>query len=276
MWVPIVFFVSIGISALLGFLFERGEYDYDSIYKICLLDPESSKYSSGDSITDVILNYYSGLSDFPDEMKAEIYKNNLISDFTESSWIKDLKDKDPKQTLDYLKGSGINLDSYFTSFPDSIDYNYYYQFVWNTYFRCGSPKIRFSSKVPFPFSETKASAYYNPFSKVLFLNNLVPLYSNEIDEEEYFFWSPRDFLEELSHAKQFKEKPFTSYFSATWGLLRSFYNSSVTRLNPFLPDSSWAESYQDEYHKYGSFENEAHSIIFPHIYEIGCAVGEGL
>lgn len=275
LWTPVIFFASMGISALVGLVFERGEYSYDPIYEVNLLGPKNSHYTSGDSITDAIINYYAGVSDLDKEMRAEIYRISFFRSFPESEKAKFLIDSDIKETISFMENNHLLSDSLFKGFPDSLESDFYYYFIWNTYFLCGSPKIKFSAKAPFPFSTTKASAYYNPFSKVLFLGSVAPAYSDEIEEEEYFYWSPREFMEELAHAKQFKEKPFTSYAGATWGLTRSLFVSFWSRVNPFLEDKDWASSYQEEYKIKGSFEHEAHDEIFPCFYDIGSFMSEG-
>ncbi len=269
-FLPVLFFGSMGVSVLLGVIFERGDYDYEDVYDLS----SKSSYTSGDSLTDIVLNYYSGVSDLPSSVKAEIYRVSLLKDFGEES-LYSLDTISQEGMRSFIERNRIPLEEMFTPFPDSIESYMYYNFVWNTYLSCGKPKIRFSHRTPFPFSVAGVSGYYNPFSKVLFMENVCPLFSCEIfDQEEYFYWSTGLFLEELAHAKQFKEKPFTSYAKANWGLVRSLYKSICANCNPFLEDKSWSDAYKDEYNIKGSFEYEAHKDIYFELSQAGLEMGK--
>lgn len=286
--VLVLFFGSMVISAVLGVIFER-DYDYDILAEFYPIDYEFERYTSGDSLTDLVLNYYSGIEDLPKDLKLERYKKLYLTDLDIKKWgskervdsIKSIENKvrsfSSEEFDKYLMKKGINIEDVFRGFPDTVTSESYYHFIWKCYFACGAPKVRVDIDLHFPFSATNATAYYEPFTNSLHLD-LYSLLSYGFDQsikQEYFYWDPSDLIEELSHAKQFKEKPMTSYSKATFGLFRSFAMSAGSYLNMFEENISWPEAYDMEAKLEGSFEHEAHVVMYKELSLYGESMTEG-
>lgn len=287
--VLVLFFGTMVISAVLGILLERDDYDYDILAEFYPVDYEFERYTSGDSLTDMVLNYYSGIQDLPRDLKIERYRKLYLTDLDIKKWgskqrvdsIKSIEKKvrnfSNEEFDKYLTKQGINIEEFFRGFPDTVTSESYYHFIWKCYFACGAPKVRVDTDLHFPFSATNATAYYEPFTNSLHLDlySLLSYGFDQKNKQEYFYWDPSDLIEELSHAKQFKEKPMTNYSKATFGLFRSFAMSMGSYLNMFEENISWPEAYDMEAKLEGSFEHEAHVVMYKELSLYGESMTEG-
>jgi hypothetical protein len=110
----------------------------------------------------------------------------------------------------------------------------------------GSPNIRWSIEGQdlSGFNSGKhRRSYYNP------LTNTINLAAETISLD-----FSEDFIAEISHAKQFHEKPVSSYVMATTGHAKTLY-SSITS------NTDYQEEYFKLYDQKGTLEYEAHDII---------------
>jgi hypothetical protein len=63
-----------------------------------------------------------------------------------------------------------------------------------------------------------------------------------------------DFIAEMAHAKQFHEKPVSSYITVTIDYAKTLYTSITS-------NTSFSEEYLKLYDQEGTVEHEAHEII---------------
>lgn len=225
-------------------------------------------YTSGDSTTDMIVNYFAGKQDLPLTLKAEILLyheldicEKLINGKQDSfaragKYLSSVYDTISIPRYIALKKSiGKPVEDHFSWIPDSVSRDALYYAVWKTYFESGAPLLEIR---PDPHSVPSyyfgASMYYEPLQRKLYFQD--PFFTDKTD----FSWSLDNFLEELGHAKQFDERPWTSYISSTYGLCRTAARSLLCyakkgRVRPL------SDSYNREYTEAGSFEYEAHSVI---------------
>ncbi len=258
----------LGLTALFNVYHEKNSpYDFSTE----LFDVRSIQvgaYTSGDSVTDMIVNYFAGKQDLPLTLKAEILLyheldicekliNGKQDSFARAArYLSSVYDTISISRYIALKKSiGKPVEDHFSWVPDSVSRDALYYAVWKTYFESGAPLLEIR---PDPHSVPSyyfgASMYYEPLQRKLYFQD--PFFTDKTD----FFWSLDNFLEELGHAKQFEERPWTSYVSSTYGLCRTAARSLLCyakkgRIRPL------SNSYDWEYTEAGSFEYEAHSVI---------------
>ncbi len=284
-------FFAVWISiALYGFLFERGEYDL-SVETFSLLSPDASNYTSGDKETDMIVNYYAGKEDISREWKVmQFYQDTLsrletafrtrvsIRDSVQSV-IEEIESMSYQEFDIHLLGKGIDIEKRFYFAPDSLNSTATYQTIWKVYLSLGAPKLKYcpnSNSFPMQY----ADAFYDPLNNRIFLAKLLERNTDSLKNNRYYCytWNPDLFLEELGHAKQFKDKPATSLSKYIYGM----FNSRLVSLRSFLSyadNQTWSDAYGLEYIRRGSFEREAHlelggsykqmfySVVFSTLYE---------
>ncbi len=244
----------------------KHEYDF-SVELFDLRSAHEGKYTSGDSITDVFMNYFSGKYDLPLEMKAKIlyYKEKEVLEYLtkDTSSMRDTyievlhiyNSWDIQTYISIINRSDKNIEKHFTWIPDSINRDALYHAVWKIYFECGSPKIKVdlepNSQFLYRFG---IDEHYDPFSNTMYIHSPYEEYALD------FSWHIAPFFEELGHSKQFKERKWSSYISYCKGVCRTFYRKKRYEKYRTI-DISIENSYNIEYTKEGSFEYEAHSVL---------------
>jgi len=278
-FVVCLFFLLLFSITLVGEAEKRKPYDF-SFEVMKPSSPQVASYTSGDKETDIIVNYFAGYIDLPREWKvAQVYADTLNSVFRNISGSINradsvrkiynmLSSQSYREFDDILLAKGIDIEKRFTYVPDSIEKEKInrqslYHIVWQLYFASGSPVLRYRpSSQGFIFTLVEVDAIYDPFKGRLLL---VDLYKDcYVKDESWRYyrcyeWDADVFLEEMGHAKQFKERPCSSISRATYGLVNSLGNSILSRLDIFDHHvDTWDEAYQHEYRRHNSFEYEAH------------------
>lgn len=257
------------LIALYGFLFERGEYDL-SVETFSLLSPDASNYTSGDKETDMIVNYYAGKQDISREWKVmQFYQDTLsrletafrvrvsIRDSIQSV-IKKIESMSYQEFDTHLLNKGIDIEKRFHFAPDSLNGTATYQTIWKIYLSLGAPRLQYcpnSNSFPMQY----ADAFYDPVNNRIFLSKLLERNVDSLKNNRHYCytWNPDLFLEELGHAKQFKDKPATSLSKYIYGMFNSRFVSLWSFLS-YADNQTWSSAYGLEYIRRGSFEREAH------------------
>ena len=104
-----------------------------------------------------------------------------------------------------------------------------------------------------------ADAFYDPINNRIFLSKLLERNGDSLKVNRYYCytWNPDLFLEELGHAKQFKDKPASSLSKYLSGMANSRFVSFWSFVS-FEKNKDWSSAYSLEYIRRGSFEREAH------------------
>ncbi|MBP6855349.1 MAG: hypothetical protein KBD26_00040 [Candidatus Pacebacteria bacterium] len=274
LWRVILFFIlsffgAWILVALYGFLFERGEYDL-SVETFSLLSPDASNYTSGDPETDMIVNYYAGKQDISREWKImqfyqdtlfrlelSIYGTGKVRDSIKNV-IKKIESMSYEEfDIDLIK-RGIDIEERFHFAPDSLNSTATYQTIWKIYLSLGAPKLKYCpNSKSFPMQY--ADAFYDPINNRIFLSKLLERNGDSLKVNRYYCytWNPDLFLEELGHAKQFKDKPASSLSKYLSGMANSRFVSFWSFVS-FEKNKDWSSAYSLEYIRRGSFEREAH------------------
>ncbi len=263
---PLVLFVVLWIVIFLyGNLFERGEYDV-SVEIFSLLSPETIHYTSGDPETDIIVNYYAGKEDVGRDWKVMQFYQDTLFRLNNSISGSDEKKDSIKRVIrrfesmsydefdEYLLVKGVDIGKRFYFASDSLNRDATYHAIWKIYLSLGAPKLTYcpNSKV---FPMQYADAFYDPFHDRILLTKLLEEHIDSI--QNCYVWNPDLFLEELGHAKQFREKPATSLSKYFYGMLHSGLVSIWSCISE-EKNKSWNGAYGMEYIRRGSFEREAH------------------
>lgn len=263
---PVLLFVILWtLLSVYGFIFEKGDYNL-SLETFSLLSPKTSDYSSGDLETDIIVNYYAGKKDVGRDWKVmQFYQdtlfqlNNSISGSDEKKdsivgIINKFKSMSYEEFDKYLMERSLDIEKRFYFASDSVNREVTYQTIWKIYLSLGSPKLKYcpNSKV---FPMQYADSFYDPFNQKILLTKLLDANIDSI--KNCYTWNPDIFLEELGHAKQFKEKPARSLSKYFYGMLYSRLVSAWSYVSE-EKNKSWNSAYSSEYIRRGSFEREAH------------------
>lgn len=295
-----LFILSWSIVALYGRFFEKEEYDF-SFEVLKPMSPESTRYTSGDRETDIIVNYFAGYKDIPREWKVLQFYNDTLENLKEGihgtqyridsfkNLYYGIKNLSPKEFDKLLLSKGVDIADRFIFVPDQIEKKIekgqigkngnvlkidsvwseeinresLYHIVWQLYFASNSPKLRYGeSGGGLLFSWVDPDAMYDPLHKKLIL---LDLYTDKCSRgicRTKYEWNTDLFLEELGHAKQFMEKPCSSLSGATKGLMLSLWRSIRSHFKIIHRDPrSWSRAYNREYYISDSFEYEAHTIL---------------
>ena len=264
-----LFFAIWILIALYGFLLERGEYDL-SVETFSLLSPDASNYTSGDKETDMIVNYYAGKQDISREWKVmqfyqdtlslleTVFQNRIYIRDSIQSVIEEIESMSYQEFDTHLLNKGIDIEKRFYFAPDSLNSTATYQTIWKVYLSLGAPKLKYCpNSKSFPMQY--ADAFYDPINNRIFLAKLLERNGDSLKNNKYYCytWNPDLFLEELGHAKQFKDKPATSLSKYIYGMFNSRF-VSLWSLFSHAENKTWSGAYGLEYIRRGSFEREAH------------------
>ncbi|MEZ6209083.1 MAG: hypothetical protein R3B64_00725 [Candidatus Paceibacterota bacterium] len=243
--------------------------------------------TSGDKNTDIVMNFFSGKEDLPQDLKLEIlYEDSLTSlkkrmsqvgttdrneVFTKYEKMKSMSMSEFEEELVY---DGVDIDKMFHFVPDTLDRSLLYEAVWSLYYLYGAPKIRFEPREKVFLYHFGIDAFYSPLKKELTLKQI---YKHE--KREYIF-SLDNYFDELAHARQFDVAPCRSILLGTQGIIRSFFRSIARNIRfayfehkefrgsvntskriLMMNEKTLNGSYQPEYSKEGTLEYEAHILI---------------
>jgi hypothetical protein len=163
-----------------------------------------------------------------------------------------------QELMDFFKYiEPINIDPGPQNFDPEL-----YDVLWKLSKECGSPKVNFKlldKKSIFGFYGT-GNNFYDPLTNTIFIN----IGDNESTIDAY--------LSELSHGKQFNEKPVTSNLLSARDLLKSIKDGVLDKGNFVTPkvdtivrriDISIQNKYNSLYDDPETVEYEAHKIIEP-------------
>ncbi len=257
--------------------------------------PDMTIFSSGDKETDMIINHMTGKERLPDEyiwgmmrndfctqifrvkemgslrtkiegMSGEEFRNYIASDEVfecvtyykkkmveayqkaiesqplssdEAKEFTTVTDEDAKEDFIFLKEQYSNPETFLPATDFDINK---YNTMWTMHLQHGNPNITIT---PVPSEKRMIErAFYNSFTDKMFI---------PCDAKKGL--SVKDWLAELSHAKQLEEKPAHLMVNRLATLCRVFSH---------LPENKWefGETYdKTEYQSKGSVEYEAHTDI---------------
>lgn len=203
----------------------------------------SGSYTSGDSTTDRIVNYFAGKQDLPQELKASIWYY-----FWEERTSGIEHDREDSCFVDIAM-------HHFSWIPDSVNRDALYYAVWKIYFESGAPLLSIDPEPSHaPWYYFGVDAWYDPIFCTLHMQRPFEEFSFDLR------WSTDCFFEELAHAKQFEERPWSAYSSLAVGLTRTL-KCWFSRKEKSGKKISLSDAYTYEYLTENSFEYEAHTYI---------------
>lgn len=209
-----------------------------------------------DQQTTQILNYLSGKAELPHEIRLQIIKDGIkehpeqftpakdLDTYNESqlrSFVGQQREKSDPGIAEYINRKDIDwLDIYIPA-KDNFD-SKLYENLWKIEQEVGNPKIRWGK----PLSADNAG-HFSP--------------SNTIYLESPFeqMGIPRDiYIGEAAHAKQFKEKPFSTSIQFAKDMVRTVF-AAVRK------GKSLSAAQSELYNIPGTVEYEAHKVIEPEL-----------
>lgn len=232
------------------------------------------EYHHQDIRTTHLLNVLAGKEKFS-EQDLRVEFDHIIKEM--SSQMNQKLDKDPSDmTLDELDEAAFSLlsktdatvkrgdfkESFLRELQkyNEVDTNSewktsdnIYELVWQMEKETGNPKIRFTAEdLHFiPMSSPNGTKHYDPVSNTIFID------PSDISPNMRYS-SFNDLAAELSHGKQFKERPLGTtmqYVADVAGVLKRG-GLSMDKLT---------KEYQKLYDTPGSFEHDAHKVIEPYL-----------
>mgnify|MGYP000384981564 CR=1 FL=1 len=240
---------------------ETGTYDL----------PEVVIYGHSDPETDMVMNFLSGKIDLPLDVKfnlikkAEIHFWEIAEKYDLDSSATDQLKKYENITLEEYEKEYGKIDTIFGVFKDNFDIEKY-DAIWKMHRKNGNPDVRFfdyndkEARVLYKNKEHSIEedrkslyrAYYNPMSNTINVSWVRSLYNYSPEKMKDFILE--DWIAELSHAKQFQEKPFAS-------MQEGLVSGVRMAMNALSHGESFYSAQLREYETEGSLENEAHTII---------------
>lgn len=225
--------------------------------------PDGPVYEHQDERTTEIMNYLTGEAPLPEDQKIFFYRQLLRNKYAAWGEVapKDLDTFDIHQVEKHL--SELNENLHRTPNPDLVKTQLRWaipmhsqnpavtSIAWKVQKDAGAPKIRWATAAETPIAKLmagsagKGRAFYDPINNTVYLT---PGVGAEI------------LIEEDAHAKQFNEKPLTSYARLT----ASWIETAIHSVREFR---DLRTSYAQEYMQPGSLEWEAHKEIAPKIRE---------
>lgn len=242
--------------------------------------PEISIYGHSDPETDAILNFLTGKSDFSPEQKLIFYRRweESVSKFLSNELVEEkalyeqLINMSDDEFVEYYKKNNDGIDPRYDDFIPLYEYEFditRYNAMWELHRKNSNPTINFFTAEPDVLSskgEVVRTHYLSSQNKIM------------IDFNDTFF--KETFLDawiaELSHAKQYQDKPLTSklkHLIEIVGLLKE--NSlqiigkelSVSK-NPLQESANMEDMstlYDKSYKEKNTIEYEAHTILQPQL-----------
>jgi hypothetical protein len=133
--------------------------------------------------------------------------------------------------------------------PNQVSLEDAYRLVWELESECGNPKIRFTTEdIGFtPISDFSESAHFDPLTNTIYIEfvNLIPSNNGAV-------------FAELSHGKQFHEKPYSEVFHFMQDVLTMVKDSGFNL-------KKMGKEWKKKYNTPGTVEHDAHSVIEPYL-----------
>lgn len=216
------------------------------------VEQEGENFTHSDQETEHILNVLCGKEDFTEKEKLFIYKQITIKTCRDSN-IQIPKNLDTWSVPEFITfNKQINDPSLSISqaetFEEIINSRFFmknlHAVLWKLEKKYGSPNIRWSISGQNIFEDEKYHrSNYNPIS------NTINLAVEDMSRD--FF---ENYVAEIAHAKQFHEKPTSSYVTGTVDCAKTLYSSIISNTN-------FDERYLELYNQGDTLEYEAHKII---------------
>ncbi len=213
------------------------------------------QYVHEDQDTTDILNFLTGRSPFPERLRPQVDRQwvRLAYEMSEVPVPENVDSMSHQEAHDailalnqLLVGSNFSdedAELILTSDTQQIQYDPdMYEAVWEIHGRYGNPRIRFASgdiditARAMGYLSGPGRSFYDPVTNTLYLNPALLRSA---------------FFAEMAHAKQFHEQPLRSNARGALALVETI-SSAIVHLEDFQ------SSYQRQYHRPGSLENEAH------------------
>lgn len=213
-------------------------------------DGKKTEYIHSDEETNVVLNFITGKEDLTYKQKENIIKTKVkyaAQDAIEGYDIDNMTLDEMDEKIFTTNGIGMR-DEYGEKWVDSIFANppkinkEQYDAIWEILEETGKPNVHWDLK------SKEARAHYDPLTHTIYVTPIL------FGENRNFL--EREYLAELSHSKQFSEKPIASYLKVV--------KSGFNMLGKFIlrgGSDSFESIQMEEYGEEGSLEHEAHAKI---------------
>ena len=210
------------------------------------VEQHGENFTHSDPETEHILNLLCGKESFTEREKLLICKQ-ITEKACQEVNISIPENMDTWSMTEFIefnkknKKPGLISDSQMEIFQEVISSNFFmknlHDVLWKFEKDYGSPNIRW-------FIEGRHRAsYYNSITNTI--NLAADTMALDFSE---------DFIAEMAHAKQFHEKPVSSYITVTIDYAKTLYTSITS-------NTSFSEEYLKLYDQEGTVEHEAHEII---------------
>lgn len=231
--------------------------------------PEISIYGHSDPVTDAMLNFLTGKQDFSSEEKVKYFRMweesvleiESIQSVEAMDLYKKIKKMSDQEFIDYMKRGKYGFDPSESELLLLQDFDVArYSAIWELHRRNGNPKIDFvAGQQDFQASNgTPLGTHYLSGENKIMLN-LMHISMSEGNGDTSALLN--DWIAELSHSKQSKEKPFTAR-------LRFLLDLMQVQAYKVFSDEDFATLYNNKlYLSPGSHEYEAHTILQPQLEE---------